>query len=127
HLQHDLVFAGGGLGVLVAGRGAGGRRGDHFAVAADGPLQAQAPVVAYVAADHLATLQANLGVGDGVELLLHRAVSGGVQVSRIRLAIDGYLTTTAQTGQQVFSATGTVSAPGGEAGGDAGRGKPRPA
>src|SRR5262249_30319238 len=40
HLKHDVVGARRGVGVLVAGFGAGGRRRDDLAVAADLPLEA---------------------------------------------------------------------------------------
>src|SRR6202011_5598968 len=51
HLQHDLVGARGGIGVFITRFRPGGRGGDHLSVAADFPLQAQAPVVGHLAPD----------------------------------------------------------------------------
>src|SRR5262249_14995568 len=66
-----------GVGVFVAGVSTRRRGCDHLAIPADFPLEAQAPVVADVAADDPAAFQADFRTRTALKLLFHGAVSGG--------------------------------------------------
>src|SRR5262245_20816234 len=83
HLQHDLVGARSGVGVLVTGLGASGRRRDHLAVTANLPLQPEAPVVGHLAPRDTATLQPDLAARTAFVLLFH----GMSPASRVGLSL----------------------------------------